>query len=121
MSVVSENTEDCPKCSAVKAVGFECVWCESTGQLSNRDRRLKNDMLRLSVVRKSLRSVAECLSDLEAEDAARYLPTLIEELKMLKDGDTSSMAWGQVARGLDGPRAYGLDRIGLFPDMETKQ
>ena len=89
--------------------------------LSNRDRLLKNDPLRLAVVRKSLRAMAECLSDLEAEDASRYLPTLMEELKMLSDGDTSSMAWGQVARGLDGPRAYGLDRIGLFPDTDATQ
>ena len=88
--------------------------------MTNRDKLLILDPLRLAVVRKSLRAIAECISDLDNADVARYLPTLIEELQMLKSGDSSSMAWGQVAKSLDGPRSYGLERVGLLP-VDEKQ
>jgi len=87
--------------------------------MENRDKSLKLDPLRLVVTRKSLKTVAECLSDLDAEDADRYLDTLIDELRMLRQRDTSSMAWSQVTAVIqDGPRIYGLERIGLWPESK---
>lgn len=84
--------------------------------LEPRDRLLQRDPLRLAVTRKSLKSVAECLADLDSADADRFLGTLIEELQMLRSGDTSSMAWGHVTGAItDGPQSYGLERIGLWP------
>lgn len=84
--------------------------------MENRDKSLRIDPLRLVVTRKSLKTVAECLSDLDSADADRYLDTLIEELKMLRQRDTSSMAWGQVTSAIKtGPLSYGLERIGLWP------
>ena len=84
--------------------------------MENRDRLLKRDPLRLAVTRKSLKAIAECLADLDSADADRYLDTLIDELKMLRQRDTSSMAWEQVTSAItDGPRSYGLERIGLWP------
>lgn len=64
--------------------------------MENRDRILKQNPLLLVATRKSLKVVAECLSDLDSPDADRYLDTLIEELQMLRQRDISSMAWGQV-------------------------
>ena len=87
--------------------------------MENRDRLLQRDPLRLVVIRKSLKTVAECLSDLDAADADRYLDTLIEELSMLRQRDITSMAWRQVASAIqDGPRSYGLERIGLWPESK---
>jgi len=87
--------------------------------MENRDRLLQRDPLRLVVVRKSLKTVAECLSDLDTADADRYLDTLIEELRMLRQRDITSIAWGQVTSAIqDGPRSYGLERIGLWPESE---
>ena len=83
--------------------------------MENRDRLLKRDPLRLVVVRKTLKTVAECLSDLDSADADRYLDTLIDELRMLRQRDASSMVWDQVTSAiLDGPQSYGLQRIGLW-------
>ena len=87
-------------------------------RLSKRDQLLKNDILCLAVTRKSMRTVAACLSDLDAAEARRFLPTLMEELQMLIDGDTSSMVWRQVTSTLDGPQGYGIERIGLLPPFE---
>jgi hypothetical protein len=85
----------------------------------NRDILLKRDPLRLAVVRKSLKAVAECLSDLDSADADRYLDTLIDELKMLRQRDVSSMAWGQVTATIqDGPLSYGLERIDFWPESK---
>lgn len=85
--------------------------------MENRDRLLQRDPLRLVVTRKSLKTVAECLSDLDSAEADRYLDTLIDELKMLRQRDASSMAWSQVTAAIqDGPRSYGLERIGLWPE-----
>lgn len=87
--------------------------------MENRDRLLQRDPLRLVVVRKSLKIVAACLSDLDSADADRYLDTLIDELKMLRERDASSMAWGQVTATIDdGPMSYCLDRIGLWPERK---
>jgi hypothetical protein len=83
--------------------------------MENRDNLLKRDPLRLVVTRKSLMTVAVCLSDLDSADADRYLDTLIIELQMLRQRDTSSMVWGQATSVLDGPRSYGLERIDLWP------
>lgn len=87
--------------------------------MENRDRLLRRDPLRLAVTRKSLKTVSECLSDLDAEDADRYLDTLIEELAMLRQKDCSSMAWGQVTKAInDGPRSYTLEQLGLWPHTD---
>jgi hypothetical protein len=87
--------------------------------MENRDRLLKRDPLRLVVVRKSLKTVAECLSDLDFADADRYMDTLIEELKMLRQRDASSLVWSQVTSVIsDGPQSYGLERIGLWPESK---
>lgn len=84
--------------------------------MENRDRLLKRDPLMLVTVTKSLKTVADYLSSLESAEADRYLDTLIEELRMLQQRDTSSMAWGQVTSAIeDGPCSYGLERIGLWP------
>lgn len=82
---------------------------------SARDRLLQRDPLRLAVTRKSLKAVAECLADLDEKEAGKYLATLIEDLQMLRQKDTTSLAWRQAVSGLDGPRSYGLKRIGLWP------
>lgn len=85
--------------------------------MQNRDRLLQRDPLRLISTRKSLKIAAECLSNLDSADADRYLDTLIEELRMLRERDTSSMVWGQVTAAIqDGPCSYGLERIGLWPE-----
>jgi hypothetical protein len=81
--------------------------------MTPRDRLLKRDPLRLVTVRKTLKIVAECLSDLDASDADRYLGTLVEELEMLKQRETSSIAWQQATSLLDHVKLYGLDRIGF--------
>lgn len=87
--------------------------------MENRDRLLQRDPLRLVVVRKSLKKVAECLSDLDSANADRCLDTLIDELRMLRQRDTSSMVWGQVTSAMqDGPQSYGLERIGLWPESK---
>jgi hypothetical protein len=87
--------------------------------MENRDRLLQRDPLRLVVVRKSLKTVAECLSDLDEDDADRYLETLIEELRRLRDRDVSSLAWGQVTSAIpSGPTSYGLERNNLLPKIE---
>ena len=87
--------------------------------MENRDRLLKRDLLRLAVTRKSLKIVAECLSNLDSADADGYLDTLIDELKMLRQRDTSSMAWSQVTADIqDGSCSYGLERIGLWPQSK---
>ena len=90
--------------------------------MENRDRLLKRDPLRLAVTRKSLKTVAECLADLDKADTHRFLDTLIDELTMLNCGDTSSMAWGQVTGAItDGPFSYGLERIGLWPERKEEE
>jgi len=87
--------------------------------MGHRDSLLQRDPLRLAVTRKSLKAVAECLSDLDTADADRFLDTLIDELKLLRKRDTSSMAWGQVISAMiDGPQSYGLERIGLLPESK---
>lgn len=84
-----------------------------------RDRLLQRNPLRLVVTRKSLATVADCLSSLDTDtDADMYLATLIEELEMLKQRDTSSLAWRQATSTLDGHRMYGLERIGMLPSGE---
>jgi hypothetical protein len=87
--------------------------------MENRDRLLQRDPLRLVVVRKSLKKVAECLSDLDSADADKYLDTLIDELRMLRQRDTSSMVCGQVTSAIQGgPQSYELERIGLWPESK---
>ena len=87
--------------------------------VENRDRLLQRDPLRLVATRKSLKVIAECLSDLDSADADHYLDTLVDELRMLRQRDFSSMAWGQVTSAIqDGPRSYGLERIGLWPESK---
>jgi hypothetical protein len=83
-----------------------------------RDRLLQRDPLRLVTVRKTLKSVAECLSDLELADADRYLSTLAEEIEMLRHRDVSSIAWRQATSSLDDVRLYGLERIGMLDASE---
>ncbi len=87
--------------------------------MENRDRLLQRDPLRLVSIRKSLKTVAMCLSDLDSADADRYLDTLIDELRMLRERDASSMAWSQVTAAIDdGPVSYCLDKIGLWPERK---
>jgi len=58
---------------------------------------------------------------LGASGADRYLDTLIEELKMLRDRDASSMVWRQVTSAIqDGPMSYGLDQLGLWRNVSEK-
>jgi hypothetical protein len=86
--------------------------------MENRDRLLKRDTLRLVVTRKSLGTVAECLSTLESDQADVFLDTLLEELRMLRQRDVSSLAWGQATSNMNGPQSYGLERIGLWPESK---
>lgn len=86
--------------------------------MENRDRLLKRDTLRLVVTRKSLMTVAECLSALESDEADAFLDTLLEELRMLRQRDVSSLAWGQATSNMNGPQSYGLERIGLWPESK---
>jgi hypothetical protein len=81
---------------------------------------LQRHPLLLTTVRKSLAAVADCLAQLEAEDADMYLSALREELKDLLERDTSSMAWGQVVSQFSGSSRYGLERIGLLPKSDTR-
>jgi hypothetical protein len=83
--------------------------------MTPRDRLLQREPLRLVVVRKVLKSIAACLSDLDAADADRCLVTIVEEIEMLKRRDASSIAWSQATSSLDHVCLYGLDRIGLNP------
>lgn len=89
--------------------------------MENRDRLLLRDPLRLVVTRRSLRTVSQCLCDLDKSDADRFLSTLIEELRMLQDGDTSSIVWEQVTSTMSGPESYGLERIGLWPEPKNQE
>ena len=82
-----------------------------------RDKLLQRDPLRLVVVRKTLKAVADCLSDLDKADAERYLATLSEEIEMLRSRDTSSIAWSQATSSLDNVRLYGLQRIGMLAEV----
>lgn len=84
-----------------------------------RDKLLKIDPLRLVVTRKTLKTVAECLSDLEQSDADRYLATLSEEIEMLRRRETDSIAWKQATSTLDGVRLYGLSRIGMIAEATS--
>jgi hypothetical protein len=81
-----------------------------------RDRLLQRDPLRLVTVRKTLRTVAECLSDLEQSEADKYLATLTEEIERLKRREIGSLAWRQATSAIDGLRRYGLERIGMIAD-----
>lgn len=81
--------------------------------MERRDKLLKKDPLRLVTVRKTMKVVAQCLSDVDSAD--EYLETLIEELKRLKERNLSSMVWGQVTENLDYLVKYELNRIGFIP------
>jgi hypothetical protein len=81
-----------------------------------RDRLLQRDPLRLVTVRKTLRTVADCLSNLEKDEADKYLATLSEEIEMLKRCETKSLAWRQATSAIAGSRRYGLERIGMIAD-----
>lgn len=86
-----------------------------------RDRLLQRDPLRLVTTRKSLKTVASCLAEFETTAKARkFLDTLIEELTMLRQKDTSSMAWRQVTAGVDGIKLYCLEQLDLLPKPEEE-
>ena len=81
-----------------------------------RDRLLQRDPLRLVTVRKTLATVADCLSNLEQAEADRYLATLSEEIEMLRRRETKSLAWRQATSAIQDSRRYGLERIGMISD-----
>lgn len=67
-------------------------------------------------LRKSLTTVAELLSGCDTKsDAVAFLRSLQDELLAIESGRIESPVYQQAASALDGPSAYGLERIGLWP------
>ena len=74
------------------------------------------DILMHVRLRKSLATVAKLLSGCETRpDAIAFLQSLRGELQAIESGNTESPAYKQAVSGMDGPSAYGLERIGFWP------
>ena len=74
------------------------------------------DILMHVRLRKSLATVAKLLSGCETRpDAIAFLQSLQDELLAIESGRIESPVYQQAASALDGPSAYGLERIGLWP------
>ena len=86
--------------------------------MSSRNVLLKRDLLSFIGVRRTLRDVADVLSNLEADEARKYLKWLQEDIEMLRNGDLSSAAWKQACGTMNGPSSYGLQRLGFLPDLK---
>lgn len=86
--------------------------------MSNRNVLLKRDLLSFVALRRTLKDVAEVLSNMEADEARAFLKWLHEDIEMLQRGDLSSAAWIQAVQTLNGPLAYGLQRINFLPDLK---
>lgn len=80
----------------------------------------KHDIMTHVTVRKTLRTVAQCLVNFEGNtESHTYLTALREELDALIKKDISSPLWAQATQALEGPEAYALQRIGFLPEFKA--
>ena len=79
-------------------------------------RASKRRILTWTITRATLTRLAPLLATCELDEAAEVLATLISELEALQHGDSTAEVWQQATADMDGPEAYGLERIGLWPD-----
>ena len=86
--------------------------------MSNRNVLLKRDLLSFIALRRTLRDVADVLSNMEADEARAYLKWLQEDIEMLRKADLSSAAWKQACQTMSGPSSYGLQRINFLLDLK---
>lgn len=79
-------------------------------------RASKRRIIAWTATRGTLGRLAGILCQLEKDEAAEVLATLVAELECLQHGDATAEVWRQATADLDGPQVYGLQRIGLWPD-----
>lgn len=77
----------------------------------------RNDILIFVATRGVLKTLARFLSGMEASEAARFLDTITGEVNALKEKDVSGVAWRQATAEMEGQESYGLERIGMWPNL----
>lgn len=80
-------------------------------------RASKRRILAFAATRGTLRHLAGVLAGLELDEASEVLATLAGEIEALQRGDASAEIWRQATADLSGPQSYGLERIGLWPQI----
>ena len=77
-------------------------------------------ILTFASVRKTLTTVAQVASHMEAQEFDDYVDTLVEELQALRRREATADVWRQATQAsVQGHEAYGLERIGLWPPAPT--
>jgi hypothetical protein len=83
-------------------------------------RATKRRILTWTITRATLTRLAPLLATCERDESAEVLATLIGEIEALQHGNATAEIWKQATADMDGPAAYGLERIGLWPASESE-
>lgn len=80
-------------------------------------RAQRNKIVSWTATQSVLRCLGDSIAEMTPDEMKDTLSMIIGEIEALQAGDASAVIWYQAVRGATTRFAYGLQRLGLYPDL----